>query len=172
MILGVCHGEWSSAATPLIDAPRAILGAMSNSSEDEHPWRERVVEAALEAERQTGLEEETDEEARRHVLMRLGRAVLGFVIIGVGIAALPLPGPGWLIIILGLSLLPFAWAERTIRLIRQRIPGVPEEGKVPARTWVIMGVLVVATTAFSIMFGEALMTWANELWGDPDRLLG
>lgn len=129
------------------------------------------MDAALEAERQTGRAEETDAEARRNVLMRLGRAVLGFVIIGVGIAALPLPGPGWLIIILGLSLLPFAWAERTILLIRQKIPGVPAEGKVPLRAWLIMGALVIVTSAISILFGEAIMMWIRELWGDPDKLI-
>ena len=42
-------------------------------------------------------------------------------LIGVGLAGLLLPGPGWVMIIFGLSLLPFAWAERTVLLIRRKV---------------------------------------------------
>ena len=81
-------------------------------------WPHIVAEAAIEAEFETGLREETRAEAKRHVLYRLLSIVGGFTIMGLGIAALPLPGPGWLIIIVGLQMLPFEWSRRTIRLIR------------------------------------------------------
>jgi len=47
---------------------------------------------------------------------RLIRIVVGFTILGLGIAALVLPGPGWLIIGLGLSILAteFVWARRLL----------------------------------------------------------
>ena len=93
----------------------------------EHALRDRIVEAAYEAERETGRREETEEELRRGVIIRLARMVGGFVLIGVGISLLVLPGPGWVMIVIGLSLLPFAWAERTIRAIRRRVPGIPED---------------------------------------------
>ena len=133
-------------------------------------WTHIVTEAAIEAELETGLREETRAEAKRHVAFRLLSIIGGFTVIGLGIAALPLPGPGWLIIIVGLQMLPFEWARRTIRLIRRRIPGVPEEGGIPAKTWAIMGAIVVVFSVLSIMFGDNLNTWLSESFGDPDRL--
>jgi len=133
---------------------------------------ERLGAAAIEAEFETGHHEETLEEARHGVMIRLARIVGGFVIIGIGVAALPLPGPGWVLIIVGLSLLPFAWAERTVLLIRRKVPGVPAEGKIPASTWIVMGVMLVTFSTISFVFGGEITTWFASLWGDPDRLLG
>ena len=145
---------------------------MSGKEGHEHPWVDRLSAAAIEAEIETGRHEETLEEARRGVIIRLARIIGGFSIMTIGIAALPLPGPGWLIIIFGLTLLPFAWAERTVLLIRQKIPGVPAEGTIPLRTWIIMGVLLVAFTTLSIVYGDDISRWLAGLWGDPDRILG
>jgi hypothetical protein len=141
--------------------------------ESPHPnWVEIIADAAIEAEFETGEREETVEEARRHVVLRLLSIVGGFTLIGLGIALLPLPGPGWLIILLGLDLLPFAWAERTIRLIRRRIPGVPEEGRIPVRTWLVMGVMIAIFSAVGIVWGNDISNWFSGRWGDPDRLFG
>lgn len=139
--------------------------------EPHHEWADRLSAAAIEAERETGRYEETVEEARRGVLIRMARIVGGFTVIGIGLAGLALPGPGWLIIIFGLSLLPFAWAERTIRLIRRKIPGVPEDGTIPLRTWIIMGVLLVVFFTLSVLYGHYVTEWIAGLWGDPDELL-
>ena len=121
-------------------------------------------DAALTAEMQTGYREETLEEARTALIARTLKAVLGFVIIAIGIAALPLPGPGWLIIIFGLNLLPFAWAERTVWLIRQKIPGVPADGRIPARTWLVMGLVVVAMSVGAVLVGPEVKDWAGDTW--------
>ena len=88
----------------------------------------------------------------------------GFVVIGIGIAALPLPGPGWVLISIGLSLLPFAWAERTIRVIRRRIPGIPEDGKISPIAWFVMGALLLTTTVVSLLFGAEITNWVVGLW--------
>ncbi len=133
---------------------------------------DRLGAAAVEAEFRTGRREETVEQAERHVVLRLLRAIAGFFVIGIGIAALPLPGPGWLLIIIGLTLLPFAWAERTILLIRRKIPGVPEEGSIPLHTWLIMGALLITFTTISILYGDDISRWVASLWGDPDRIFG
>jgi hypothetical protein len=140
------------------------------SGHEHESWTHIVAEAAIEAELETGLREETRAEAKRHVLYRLLSIVGGFTVIGLGIAALPLPGPGWLIIIVGLQMLPFEWSRRTIRLIRRRIPGVPEEGGIPARTWAVMGAIVVGFSVLGILFGDNLSGWLSESFGDPDRL--
>ena len=140
------------------------------SGNEHESWTHILAEAAIEAELETGLREETRAEAKRHVLFRLLSIVGGFTVIGLGIAALPLPGPGWLIIIVGLQMLPFEWSRRTIRLIRRRIPGVPEEGGIPARTWAVMGAIVVGFSVLGILFGDNLSGWLSESFGDPDRL--
>ncbi|MEM7096605.1 MAG: PGPGW domain-containing protein [Actinomycetota bacterium] len=124
--------------------------------DDDHDptFGERVVEAAVEAEFETGYREETAEEAKDNIILRLGRICLGFIIVILGIIAIPLPGPGWLIVIAGLSILArdFPWAARAILFIRRRIPGVPEDGDIPLRTWLIMGAIVIAATAASIWY--------------------
>ena len=47
---------------------------------------------------------------------RIAVLVLGFVVLGAGIAMLALPGPGLIVILLGLAILAteFAWAERAL----------------------------------------------------------
>jgi uncharacterized protein (TIGR02611 family) len=53
--------------------------------------------------------------------LRIGIAVLGALIIAIGIVLLPLPGPGWLIIFAGMAVwsIEFKWAQR-LRLFTQR----------------------------------------------------
>jgi uncharacterized protein (TIGR02611 family) len=57
---------------------------------------------------------------RRHrgleLVYRAGVAVLGVAIVIAGIALIPLPGPGWLVVFAGLAVLAteFAWAERLL----------------------------------------------------------
>jgi len=131
--------------------------------EDLHHLRQRLHDAAFEAERGTGRADQTDEETRRSLTHRLMRGVVGVVVIVLGILALPLPGPGALIIIVGLTLLPFAWADRMVIEIRRRTPGVPESGRVPARSWVVMGAMVTATTAASMLWADDLSAWINGL---------
>lgn len=131
---------------------------------DHESIAERLLEAAYEAERETGRREETDEQVRRGVIIRVARMVGGFVLIGIGISLLVLPGPGWVMIIIGLSLLPFAWAERTIKAIRQKVPGVPDDGAIPLSTWIIMGVVMVAATATAILFGDVIGRWISDAW--------
>ena len=122
------------------------------------------MRAAIEAEYATGRREETEAEARRGVFERIARIIGGFALIGVGIAALPLPGPGWVIIIIGLSILPFAWTENLIRTIRRKVPGIPEDGRISPWAWVVMGVLVVGSTGIGIFFGPEIIEWVGDLW--------
>jgi len=66
------------------------------------------------------------ERIRRHALWgaayRIGVFVTGFVVALVGIALLVLPGPGWLLIFLGLAILAteFRWARRTLHWTKGR----------------------------------------------------
>ncbi len=115
-------------------------------------FKDRVEDAAIRAEYETGGRETSDEEAKAHALVRAARMTLGFVVTIVGIAALPLPGPGWLIIAGGLTILSkdVAWAERLLRYIRKRVPGIPEDGKIPRSSLVTMAVMTLAFVAASM----------------------
>lgn len=115
-------------------------------------FKERVEEAAIQAEFETGEREETVEEAKSHALVRIGRMSLGFLVVIIGIIALPLPGPGWLIIAGGLTILSkdVAWADRLLRYIRKRVPGVPEDGKIPRSSLVTMGLITLAFVSASL----------------------
>lgn len=154
-----------SHATPDVSESDIVVNTVAvDDEQSEHPARDAVVAAAFEAERLTGRAEETEDQLRRGVAIRLARMIGGFVLIGIGIALLPLPGPGWLTIVIGLSLLPFAWAERTIVQIRRRIPGIPDEGRIPPRTWIIMGVMTAAFVAGSILLGDVIGRWISGAW--------
>lgn len=120
--------------------------------------------AALTAEQMTGDHEESIEEAQRHLLWRFARTGLGFFLIVVGIIALPLPGPGWLIILIGLDQLPFRWARNMIRLIRSKIPGIPDDGRIPPRSLVVMGAIVVGASIASYFWAEPVATWFSDRW--------
>ena len=57
------------------------------------------------------------------VIYRTGVAVTGTAIIVGGLLLVPLPGPGWLIVLVGLAILAseFVWADRLQRWVRDRI---------------------------------------------------
>lgn len=50
-------------------------------------------------------------------------AALGAVVVAVGFVLIPLPGPGWLIVILGLTIwaIEFVWARHLLRFTRDRL---------------------------------------------------
>lgn len=117
-----------------------------------HEFAERIGDAAIQAEFDTGEREETVEEARAHIAVRAGRMTLGFTVVLLGIVLLPLPGPGWLIIAGGFAILAqdFAWADRVLRYIRRRVPGVPEDGKIPRSSKITMAAITCAAVAASL----------------------
>lgn len=54
---------------------------------------------------------------------RIGVGIVGGLIMILGLALVPLPGPGWLIVFLGLGILAteFAWAERLLDFGRRTL---------------------------------------------------
>ncbi len=84
--------------------------------------RERLRDAALRAEYDTGVREETEEQARRHVVLRIGTIVVGFVVLIAGLAMLVLPGQGIITVIIGLTILAreLPWAERMLEYAKKK----------------------------------------------------
>lgn len=81
-----------------------------------------LKEAAIQAEYATGKEEVTEEQAKRHILIRIATIVVGFVILIAGIVMMILPGPGIVGILAGLGLLAreLPWAERLVEYVKKR----------------------------------------------------
>jgi uncharacterized protein (TIGR02611 family) len=55
-------------------------------------------------------------------LYRTGVALLGGLVLALGIVLIPYPGPGWLIVFAGLAILAaeFHWARRLLHFLRAR----------------------------------------------------
>ena len=111
----------------------------------------RFEEAAIEAEFETGYREETREEARRGVVTRLLRMTSGSLVTIIGVIMMPLPGPGLLVVAVGLGILSrdVAWADRLLQIVRKRLPS-DSDGRLPRSSIVTMTVMALAGIAFSI----------------------
>lgn len=111
----------------------------------------RLLDAAIEAERETGEREETVAQARTAIAFRLLRIGAGSAVVVLGIVMLPLPGPGWLVIAIGLGILArdVAWAERALERVRRRLP-TDGDGKISRATIATMVVTTLAFTSASI----------------------
>ena len=122
-----------------------------NESRSVNEEENRFEEAAIEAEFETGYREETREEARRGVVTRLLRMTAGSLVTIIGVIMMPLPGPGLLIVAVGLGILSrdVAWADRLLQIVRKRLPS-DSDGRLPRSSIVTMTVLALAGVAFSI----------------------
>ncbi len=114
---------------------------------------ERIVDAAIAAELETGRREETVEEARRGVLRRMARIAAGSFLVLAGLVMWVLPGPGLLTIAAGLLVLSrdFPWAARMLERVRARLPQ-DEHGQTHRGVMVASIALAVVSIAGSIAF--------------------
>ncbi|WP_020171449.1 TIGR02611 family protein [Gordonia polyisoprenivorans] len=82
---------------------------------------------------------------RLNLTYRIGVGVLGAIVLAGGIVAIPYPGPGWLIVFLGLGILAseFEWAHRLLRFARGRYDAWLEWMK--RRHWSVQGMFGLAT---------------------------
>jgi uncharacterized protein (TIGR02611 family) len=57
------------------------------------------------------------------LIWRIGVTIVGLVIVVVGLILVPLPGPGWLIVFLGLGVwaTEYAWARRLVVIARRLV---------------------------------------------------
>jgi uncharacterized protein (TIGR02611 family) len=84
--------------------------------------RTRFRAAALDAERDTGRRERTDEEARRNIVVRIAIIAFGTLVTLCGLGMLVLPGPGIVVVIAGLGILAseVRWAERLLAYAKKK----------------------------------------------------
>lgn len=107
------------------------------------------------------LREGLTEDERATGIKRILRMALGVVLVMAGIAMLVLPGQGVLTIIIGLNLIKPDNA--LVRTLRQRTPGIPDDGPIPPRImWAGIAMFVIMT-ALSLLLGPAALDWARDL---------
>jgi uncharacterized protein (TIGR02611 family) len=71
-------------------------------------------------------------------------AILGGLVVAVGAVLIPLPGPGWLIVLAGLGIwaVEFRWARRLLQFTRQKLRGwTAWVGRQPLPTRLLIGLL-------------------------------
>ncbi|HEV3479897.1 MAG TPA: TIGR02611 family protein [Gaiellaceae bacterium] len=92
---------------------------------------------------------------QRNRIFRVGFAAAGFVVLLLGIVMLFTPGPGWAVIVLGLGMLAleFAWAERLLERVIDRLERAAEhvtKGS-PVRRAALIAVGLAALAAVVVM---------------------
>jgi len=101
-----------------------------------------------------GLHERRARHKERHHLIRVAAAIGGLLIVLLGIVMIPLPGPGLLVVVVGLAVLAleFAWAEH---LLEKTVDRLGEAGKRVKRASPVgqagvslLGVLAAAASLF------------------------
>ncbi|MGY1747276.1 TIGR02611 family protein [Blastococcus sp. SYSU D00695] len=96
--------------------------------------------------------------ARRSVdhAYRVGVGIVGALVVGLGILAIPLPGPGWLIVIAGLFVLAseFFWAERLLEFTKRNVSAWT--AWIGRQALWVRGLIALATLAF--VYGVLVVT--------------
>jgi uncharacterized protein (TIGR02611 family) len=82
-----------------------------------------------------------------HLIYRIVVGVVGLVIVVGGLFLVPLPGPGWVVVFLGLGVWAseFEWAQRLLHRVK-RVLGV-WSAWVSSQPWWVKGLVVLATVA-------------------------
>ncbi|HZM81231.1 MAG TPA: TIGR02611 family protein [Candidatus Limnocylindrales bacterium] len=93
-------------------------------------------------------------------------AAWGALVVAVGIVLIPLPGPGWLIVILGLTILAieFVWARNLLRFTRDKLRAWTRWlGRQPLFVRILFGlaglVFVGAVAYLTLRFSLGLDAW-------------
>jgi uncharacterized protein (TIGR02611 family) len=105
----------------VIDASGVILNAQPERPErpDDEPGLLDEVAGRL------GFRDRLKANPALNVAYRIAVAVIGTAIVLLGLFLVPFPGPGWLVVFVGLGILAteFAWAERLLDFARAKVRG-------------------------------------------------
>ena len=117
------------------EGPPPPDGSAASDRHDPAPGadgKRSFAEAAIEAERSSGHREETVEQVKRHLAVRVAIIAAGSFVLLLGLALLALPGPGLVVVALGLALLAteIPFAARLLDRVKRRLPQ-DADGKLP-----------------------------------------
>ena len=106
-----------------------------------------------------GVRERREKHLERNRIVRVVVAIFGFLVVLAGIAMLVLPGPGLLVIAIGLGTLAleFVWAERLLEKTVDKMEAAAETVKRSSRTE--QALLVVLAALGSIGLLAAALLW-------------
>ena len=123
-------------------------------------------DAAIQAELEVGHVEETPTKAWHHVLLRIGRMTVGFLVLLAGAAMMVLPGPGVVVMAAGLVILSrdVKWADKALRYLRKRAPGLDEEGPIPKSTIIVSVMLMIAAGLGTFWWFNGGKDWFFDLF--------
>ena len=104
-----------------------------------------------------------------HRAYRTVVAVLGLVVVVVGLIAVPAPGPGWLIVFIGVSIWAseFEWAQRLLYWGKARLRDW--ERWLRSKPWWVSGLVALGTAAIVAGVFWAYLAWAGSPAWLPDR---
>ena len=98
---------------------------------------------------------------------RIVVGVVGLAVLGVGILAIPYPGPGWAIVFVGLAILAteFEWARHALAWTRKRYDRVIEWFK--AQGWLVqaIGFVLTAVVVVATLWLFGALSWTAGLFG-------
>jgi len=98
---------------------------------------------------------------------RIVVGVVGLAVLGVGILAIPYPGPGWAIVFVGLAILAteFEWARHALAWTRRRYDRVIDWFK--AQGWWVqaIGFVLTAAVVFATLWLFGALSWTAGLFG-------
>ncbi len=129
-------------------------------ADEVHSLRERVAE--------TGWRKRIAARRSLDHSYRVGVGLVGALIVALGLATIPLPGPGWLTVLAGLFVLAteFLWAERLLEFTKRHVKRWTDW--VTAQPLWLRMLVAVATAAF--VYGVLVVML--HLMGIPDWMPG
>jgi uncharacterized protein (TIGR02611 family) len=106
-----------------------------------------------------GVQQRRERHLERNRLLRIGFALFGFLVVLTGIAMLVLPGPGLLVIAIGLGILAleFAWAERLLERTVGRMEDAADTVRRASKAQQLL--LAGALAAASVALLAAVLVW-------------
>ena len=101
-----------------------------DASDDDWKWRRRIRS-----------------NPHTHLIYRIVVGVLGLVVVVLGLIMVPFPGPGWLVVFLGLAIwaTEFEWAQRLLRTARRTLERWND--LLRPQPWWVKGLVLLATIA-------------------------
>lgn len=152
----------ASTEDPIDDVRRAAERALDEAqlnerSANRHEGLDLLREAAYQAEYATGEREDSEEQARRHIIIRVGTIVVGSIVLLIGLAMMMLPGPGILGVLAGLGILSreLPWAERMIEYVKKRAK-IEQLKQQPQWVQVVMWGFTIAAVTGSLVYFTTL----------------
>ena len=98
---------------------------------------------------------------------RVAVAVVGLAMLGLGILAIPYPGPGWAIVFIGLAILAteFNWARRVLAYTRERYDKVMAWFRRQGRWVQALGAAFTGAIVLATLWLLGVLGWSAEFIG-------